>query len=245
MRASTTPTECWSCGVAVPARRLDVEALLHSRRQQDGGPYHSFRCAGCGTTNGALRNRRGAWLLYPLEGSDEPSLIDWISPRFSRETLRAAVEWWARNRSRVIRFRQEAAGTQHAPANRGARAPDAGQPPPRPRRGTRARSSPRPPPRPPPRPKPPPPPPEEPSPPPRPPPARSAPRGPESRSPRDLLGVDRDASVADVKSAYRRALKLCHPDRVANLDPEIQELAHRKAKALRRAYESLLRELGE
>ena len=110
MPASTTSTECWNCGSGVPASRLDVETVIHSRRQQDGGPYRSFRCAGCGVTNGALRNRRGSWLLYPLEGADEPSLIDWISPRFDRRMLRAAVEWWARHRGRVIRFRQEAPG---------------------------------------------------------------------------------------------------------------------------------------
>ena len=48
------------------------------------------------------------------------------------------------------------------------------------------------------------------------------------------------ASEDEIRTAYRKALKLCHPDRVANLDPEIQDVAHRKAKALRRAYEELL-----
>jgi len=64
----------------------------------------------------------------------------------------------------------------------------------------------------------------------------------DTRSPCELLGVEPGADARTVRSAYRRALKLCHPDRVANLDPEIQELAHRKSKALRRAYEQLLRE---
>jgi curved DNA-binding protein CbpA len=56
-----------------------------------------------------------------------------------------------------------------------------------------------------------------------------------------LLSIEPGATQSEIRSAYRAALKLCHPDRVANLDPEIQDLAHRKAKALRHAYESLLK----
>lgn len=105
------------------------------------------------------------------------------------------------------------------------------------RRATKARAAPPPPP--PPRPR-------------RPPPrARGRPAAPaprddvDARSPYELLGVAPDADARAVRSAYRRALKLCHPDRVANLDADLQELAHRKSKALRRAYEQLLREREE
>ncbi len=221
---------CWSCGESVTAERLEVEVMIHSRSGDDGGPYRSTRCTGCGTRNGALRNAAGRWMLYPLEGLDEPTLIDWISPRTSREHLRGAVGWWERHRGSVERFRREAPTT-----NGGAPPPPRTPPRPRPRTREQARAEPRastppPPPRPPPTPPPPPP--------PREPPPRAA--EPRLRDPHVLLDIAPGSDAATIRTAYRRALKLCHPDRVANLDPEIQDLAHRKSKALRRAYESLL-----
>jgi DnaJ like chaperone protein len=55
-----------------------------------------------------------------------------------------------------------------------------------------------------------------------------------------LLGLQRGASKADVKTAYRTKVKQYHPDRVSNLAPEFQELATRKTIGLRVAYEELL-----
>ena len=43
-----------------------------------------------------------------------------------------------------------------------------------------------------------------------------------------LLGIAADAPPDEIRRAYRAAVKLCHPDRVARLDPEIQELATRE-----------------
>jgi curved DNA-binding protein CbpA len=54
-----------------------------------------------------------------------------------------------------------------------------------------------------------------------------------------------DADLAAIRTAYRSAVKKCHPDRFAHLDEEFQELATRKVKQLRRAYDSLVRRLED
>jgi molecular chaperone DnaJ len=51
------------------------------------------------------------------------------------------------------------------------------------------------------------------------------------RDPYDTLGVSRDATQAQVKAAYRRLVKLCHPDR----NPQ----GHEQMVALNLAYEVL------
>ena len=223
-RPFTTPLACWRCGVAVPRRRVEIESVLRSRSKDEGGPYRVFSC-GCGADCGALRNRAGDWLLHPLEGLEEPGFLDRLVPRQGHDAQRAAMDWWLRHRAAVERFRR-------APRRAGADAPRPPPPPPPPPRSRTRRKPPG----------------DEPR--RRRPPPRDEPRTPpprvdvDARAPHDLLGVSPDADADTIRRAYRKALKLCHPDRVANLDPEIQEVAHRKAKALRRAYETMLRHRG-
>lgn len=54
-----------------------------------------------------------------------------------------------------------------------------------------------------------------------------------------VLGVVRGASADEIGRAYRAQMKLYHPDRVADLGPELQEVAHRKSLEIRRAYEEI------
>jgi uncharacterized membrane protein YkvA (DUF1232 family) len=78
--------------------------------------------------------------------------------------------------------------------------------------------------------------------------AGSGPRG-ESRGAADdtppawdpyaVLGIARGATADEISRAYRAQMKLYHPDRVADLGPELQEVAHRKAIDIQRAYEEL------
>jgi preprotein translocase subunit Sec63 len=69
-------------------------------------------------------------------------------------------------------------------------------------------------------------------------------RGPDSPSSWDpwaVLGVTRGASRDEIAHAYREQLKRYHPDRVADLGPELQQVAHRKTVELQRAYAELSR----
>ena len=54
-----------------------------------------------------------------------------------------------------------------------------------------------------------------------------------------VLGVDRGATPADVTRAYREQMKRYHPDRVAGLGEELQQVAHEKTLDIQRAYEEL------
>jgi CspA family cold shock protein len=59
--------------------------------------------------------------------------------------------------------------------------------------------------------------------------------------PHEILGVRLGAPLAEVTSAYRRLAILYHPDKVAGLAPEYQEIAERKMKEINAAYEELKR----
>lgn len=54
----------------------------------------------------------------------------------------------------------------------------------------------------------------------------------------DVLQVDRNASISDIKSAYRKQLKQNHPDNVATLGAKIKEAAESQSKLINAAYET-------
>ena len=54
-----------------------------------------------------------------------------------------------------------------------------------------------------------------------------------------VLGVGRGASAEEVTRAYRDLVKQYHPDRVADLGPELRQVAHRKTVEIQRAYAEL------
>jgi DnaJ-domain-containing protein 1 len=54
-----------------------------------------------------------------------------------------------------------------------------------------------------------------------------------------LLEVSASASPDEIKAAYKRAVARYHPDKVAHLGKEFQELAHKKLLAIQQAYETL------
>ena len=60
--------------------------------------------------------------------------------------------------------------------------------------------------------------------------------------PWEMLGIDRRATRVDIKRAYRTKLAGLHPDKVARMDPEIQNLAKTRTVELRQAYETILEE---
>lgn len=60
----------------------------------------------------------------------------------------------------------------------------------------------------------------------------------------EILGIDRDASIDEVKSAYRQLSMENHPDKVANLGPEFVRVAEEKFKTIQEAYEEIRREKG-
>lgn len=69
-------------------------------------------------------------------------------------------------------------------------------------------------------------------------------RAPVPRSgPRAVLGVPADATLDEIRRAWRRAAKRLHPDRAAR-DAGSQDEAHRRFLEVRAAFEALVREAG-
>jgi DnaJ like chaperone protein len=64
---------------------------------------------------------------------------------------------------------------------------------------------------------------------------------PSDRSPEPYatLGVLRSASREDIAAAYKARMSEYHPDKVAHLGEELQQLAHRKALEIQQAYQQL------
>ncbi len=70
----------------------------------------------------------------------------------------------------------------------------------------------------------------------------TAPLPPEGEpDPYATLGVPRSASQETIQAAYRACMNEYHPDKVTHLGEELQQLAHRKALEIQRAYEQLRR----
>ena len=57
--------------------------------------------------------------------------------------------------------------------------------------------------------------------------------------PFEILGIDSSASGEEIHAAYRARMREYHPDKVAHLGEELQNLAHRKAVEIQQAYEQL------
>ncbi|MFH0907618.1 MAG: DnaJ domain-containing protein [bacterium] len=55
----------------------------------------------------------------------------------------------------------------------------------------------------------------------------------------EVLGVSPSASKETIHAAYKARMQEYHPDKVAHLGKELQELAHRKAQDIQRAHEEL------
>jgi len=62
---------------------------------------------------------------------------------------------------------------------------------------------------------------------------------PEKLSAYEILGVSPSASVLEIRMAYRKRVKECHPDLFAGMDQQAKALAERWTKALNAAYATL------
>ncbi len=72
------------------------------------------------------------------------------------------------------------------------------------------------------------------------PPSDARPAGSKGRfDPYEVLGIASSASSETIQAAYRARMKEYHPDKVAHLGEELQELAHKKSLDIQRAYQQL------
>jgi hypothetical protein len=59
-----------------------------------------------------------------------------------------------------------------------------------------------------------------------------------------VLGIERDATLAEAKRAWRSLIVQYHPDKVAHLAPEFKALAEAKTRELMQAWEEVQQALG-
>lgn len=60
----------------------------------------------------------------------------------------------------------------------------------------------------------------------------------------DVLEVNRNASVDELRVAYQTQISRYHPDKVAMMGQEIRDVAERRSKAINAAYRRALQERG-
>jgi DnaJ like chaperone protein len=58
-------------------------------------------------------------------------------------------------------------------------------------------------------------------------------------NPHKILGVPKNASVEEIKTAYRQLANKYHPDKVSHLGDEFRKLAERRFKEIQSAYQEL------
>jgi DnaJ-class molecular chaperone len=57
--------------------------------------------------------------------------------------------------------------------------------------------------------------------------------------PYQVLGISREATPDEIRAAYRKASQEYHPDKVAHLGRELQDLANKKFIEIQKSYEYL------
>jgi hypothetical protein len=69
--------------------------------------------------------------------------------------------------------------------------------------------------------------------------AEKAQHGSGKKDPYAVLGVDRSASAEEVKRAYRQLAAKYHPDKVSHLGEEFRDLAAKRFKEIKAAFDAL------
>lgn len=64
---------------------------------------------------------------------------------------------------------------------------------------------------------------------------------PPQETPYQVLGISPEASMEDIKAAYKKALFEYHPDKVTHLGLDIKQVAKDKTEKIMAAYQQILR----
>ena len=231
---------CWFCQQPFTTSRIQRDGILRSRRDRLGGPYWIIICPHCTRENLCERTLRGRWFLSPnLRVSLLEYFFSQILDTRPEDFLTAAA--WMKDHEDRRRYFFERDGDRRYSGRwlfKLLPLPNTGittEIPSATRAQTKERTS---------RPEPPPPDGDE---------SRSSSTGPsgektrasEKRTPQfltphEILGISRDATHEEIRSAFRRLAKQYHPDKVYHLGDEVHAMAHEKFRRLKEAYDALV-----
>jgi DnaJ-domain-containing protein 1 len=235
------PLSCWFCDLRFTSRDVVKDGILRSRSGKEGGPYWIFLCPHCLRENCCERTARGRWFASP---NCRLTFLETVFSQIfdggteSAETILAALSWLRANEDRRRYFFERDGDSRYGkeswlrrlwPWARPSASIAAGEHEGQPQGGSEGRRGPGTsrlraqgprgegePPR------------EE---------------GPPRRSfvgPHEVLGIRRDATLKEIRDAFRRLAIQYHPDKVAHLGEEFERIANEKFLRLKEAYEILL-----
>ena len=70
-------------------------------------------------------------------------------------------------------------------------------------------------------------------------PAPVEPQDPKSKTAYEILEISSQATWPEIKQAYQDRIRQYHPDRLADMAPELQEIAQQRSAEINAAYEKL------
>jgi DnaJ-domain-containing protein 1 len=68
---------------------------------------------------------------------------------------------------------------------------------------------------------------------------RTRPQPPSQRTAHAILGVSPQATLQEIRHAYQTLVQQYHPDKVADMGPELRDLAERRTQEINAAYTEL------
>jgi DnaJ-domain-containing protein 1 len=66
-----------------------------------------------------------------------------------------------------------------------------------------------------------------------------------SESPYSILEISENASIAEIKAAYRKKMHQYHPDKTSGLGEKLRVLAEKEAKRINVAYDTIMKDKGQ
>ncbi len=225
---------CWFCSRQLAVSEIERDGIIRSRRQSLGGPYRLLICPHCGRENICESSRRGRWFASP---NICVSIFEYFFSQLldtRPEDFLAAASWFKENEARRRYFFEREGDTRYSgrwlnrfwpqvpESEDRTEVKETSRPS---ARASRHRAS------------------EE----------KAGeektehstgaerPRMPSRLlAPHEILEIPAMASAAEIRSAFRRLARQCHPDKVYHLGEDAQRLAHDKFTRLKAAYDALL-----
>lgn len=225
-KENTRALGCWYCGNCLNLDHLLRDGILRTRRDREGGPYRMYSCTFCNRRNHCEKTRQGRWFSSP---DSHPMLLDYILGRFigQPQDFIRTMSWYAANEERRRYYFEHDRDYRYSGGFikrllkgsllRGrAKASDEDKQEERKQKqeatGKQDRK-------------------ER---------ARPPPHQPELIGPWTILGVERNASQAEIRRAFHKLAVQYHPDKVHHMGEDFQKIAHEKFTELQEAYERMV-----